>query len=200
MAADGEGLFGGACWFEGHAGWRSLPGGREAGGIGSGIFRDALAIEGLLQNRLASIDLRDDGVDFLAVLGDAAIGGVVAVPTSGGVEGVELGKVDGRDAAGHTVDEQPSSALPLPVRRRGGFLGKAVVDAKGAPDYEQTVGDVVGGAKSEFLDVGVDEEWSNFQSERLVVNCVGAGRRPDCRPFTESNDVRCWSRRWPRPE
>jgi hypothetical protein len=32
-------------------------------------------------------------VDLLAVFGDAAVGGVVAVPTGGGVEGVELGEI-----------------------------------------------------------------------------------------------------------
>jgi hypothetical protein len=80
------------------------------------------------------------------------------------------------------------------VRRRGGFLRKAVVYPEGTPDYEQAVGDIVSGAESEFLDVGVDEEWANFQGERqgerLVFSCTGFGNPLDCGPFTESDDVR----------
>jgi hypothetical protein len=56
--------------------------------------------------------------------------------------------------------------LPLPVGRRGGFLGKAVVDAEGAADHEETIGDVVSGAESEFFDMGVDEEWPDFHGKR----------------------------------
>ncbi len=48
--------------------------------------------------------------------------------------------------AGGAVDEKPSAALPLPVRRGGGFLGKAVIDAEGAADDEQAVGYIVSGA------------------------------------------------------
>ena len=121
MATDGEGLLGHGCGFEGYAGRGSLPRGRGAGGVGSGRFHfsvsDFLAVEELLQNRFAAIELRDDGVDFLAIVGNAAIGGVVTIPTGRGVEGIELGKIDGRDVAGRAVDQQPSAALPLPVRR-----------------------------------------------------------------------------------
>jgi len=111
VAADGEGLFGCACWLEGYACWRSLPGRRGAGRIGR-IFRNNLAVQGLLQNRLASIDLCDYGIDFLAVFRDAAIGGIIAVPTGGGVDGVELGKIDWGNVAGDAVDEKSSATLP----------------------------------------------------------------------------------------
>src|SRR5882757_5313884 len=118
MATDGEGLLGRGCGFEGYAGRGSLPRGRGAGGVGSGRFHfsfgDSVAVEELPQNRFAAIQLRDDGVGFLAVVGDAAVGGVVAVPTGGGVESVELGKIDGRYVAGRAVNQQPSPALPLP--------------------------------------------------------------------------------------
>src|SRR4029077_13543094 len=39
VAADGEGLFGGASGLEGYAGGGSLPGGCGAGGISENIFR-----------------------------------------------------------------------------------------------------------------------------------------------------------------
>jgi hypothetical protein len=77
----------------------------------------------------------------------------------------------------------------LPVWRRGGFLGKTVIDTEGAPDDEHAVGDVVSGAKSEFLDVGVEEKWPNFQRERLVICESGAGEPWDGGPFTEGDDV-----------
>ena len=59
------------------------------------------------------------------------------------------------------------------------------------------------GAESEFLDVGVDEEWANFQGERqgerLVFSCTGFGNPLDCGPFTESDDVRLGrGGSWPR--
>jgi hypothetical protein len=71
-----------------------------------------------LHYRLATIDLDDHRINLLAVIGDAAVGGVVAVPADGGVEGVELRQIDGSDTAGDTVDQQPYPTLPLPVWRR----------------------------------------------------------------------------------
>ena len=41
--------------------------------------------------------------------------------------------------------------LPLSVRRRGGFPGKAVIHPESAPDHEQAVGIVVCGADRELL-------------------------------------------------
>lgn len=76
------------------------------------------------------------------------------------------------------------------MRRRGGFLRKAVIDAEGTPDYEQAVGDIVSGTESELLDVGVDQERPDSQCERLVFSCTGFGNPLDCGPFTESDDVR----------
>ena len=166
VAADGEGLFGGACGLEGDARRVPLPGGRGAGGIGRSVFcfsrSDARAVEELLQHGLAAADLRDYGVEFLTVFRDAAISGVIAVPTGSRIEHIELGKIEGGDVAGHAVDEKPSTALPLPVRRSSGFLGKAVINPEGAPDDEQAVGDVVSGAEGEFPDAGVDQEGADF--------------------------------------
>jgi hypothetical protein len=78
------------------------------------------------------------------------------------------------------------------MRWRGGFLGKAVVDSEGATDYEQAIGYVVSGAESEFLDAGIDEKRTHFQSDRLIVAHAGAGLGGplNCGPFTESDDVR----------
>ena len=170
-------MFGGASGIEGYADWGSLPDGHGAGGIGSEIFHfsflfsfcNALGGEEFLEHGLATGDLRDDGVEFLAIVGNAAVGSVVTVPTGDGVEGVKLGKVEGGNVSGGLVYEKPSTALPLPVRRSGGFLGKAVINPESAADYEQAVGEVVNGPESEFLDVGVDQERPNFQGEGLAV-------------------------------
>lgn len=162
-------MFGCSGGLEGDADGRALPCGRGAGGIGRCVFRfrngHALALEKLLQHRLASADLRNDGIDFLAIFGDAAVGRIVAIPTGCGVECVELGKVDGRNVSSDAVDEKPSTALPLPVRRGGGFLGKAVIHAEGTPDDEQPVGHIVRGAKREFLDAGIDQKRANLQGK-----------------------------------
>lgn len=195
---DGEGLFGGACGLEGYAGRSSLPGRRGAGGIGWDLLHifvgrsfvgDVCDLYGLLENGLAAVDLGDDCVDILPVVGDAAIGGIVAVPTDGGVEDVKVGQIDERDAAGGTIDQEPSTRLPFPVRR--GFLGKAVVDAEGPADYEEAIRYVVGGAKCEFLDVSIDEKSADFQSKRLFSGCAGAGLREplDGGPFAERDDM-----------
>jgi hypothetical protein len=48
------------------------------------------------------------------------------------------------------------------VRRLGGFLGKAVIDAESAADNEEAVGYVVCGTDGEFLDAGVDKKRSHF--------------------------------------
>ena len=131
-----------------------------------------------------------DSVHFLAVIPDAAIGGEITIPTGGRVDDIEIGKIDGGDAAGGAVHQKPSAALPLPVRRGGGLLGKTVVDAEGAADCEQAVGEVVREAQSEFLDAGVDKKRSNFEGEWLVVCGAGVGGPLDCSPFAESDDVR----------
>jgi len=137
VAANGEGLFGSAGGLEAHAGGISLPGGDGAGGIRSCVFYFvAGAKEKLFQNWLAAADLGNDGVEFFAVVRETAVCRIVAVPTGGRIESVELGKVDRRDVAGDAVDEQPSSALPLPVRRRVRLLGKTVIEAEGAADNE----------------------------------------------------------------
>ena len=167
VAADGEGLFGCACGLEGYTGWSSLPGWargrRNRLGHPSCLCRpffvgDVCDLDRLLENGLAMVDLGHDCVSLFLVVGDAAIGGIVAVPTDGGVEDVELGKIDEGDVAGGAIDQEPSAALPFPVRRGRGLLRKAVIEAEGAADYEEAIGYVVGGAKREFLDVGSRRE------------------------------------------
>jgi len=196
MAADGVGLFGCACGFEGYTGGSSLPGWCGAGGVGWSVFHlfvdDVLALDRLLENGLTAVDLGYDCVDFFAVIGDSAISGVVAVPTDGGVEDVKVGQIDERDVAGRAIDQEPSAGLPLPVGRGRGFLWKAIVDAKGAADYEEAIGYVVSGAQREFLDAGVDEKRADFQSERLFVGCAGTGLGKPLHggPFAESDNVR----------
>ncbi len=141
VAADGEGLFGCACGLEGYAGRSSLPDWSGAGGVDRGTFYffvdDVVPFNRFLQNGLAAVDLGYDRVNFLVVIRDSAVRGIVAVPADGGVEDVELGKIDEGDVAGCTVDQEPSSALPFPVGRGRGLLRKAVVEAEDAADYEE---------------------------------------------------------------
>src|SRR5579863_3908726 len=126
--------------FEGYAGGRSLPVRQPARWVGNlpllSFDRELRLFYQPLHDRLSAIDLRDHSIDLLAVIGDATVCGVIAVPNDVGVDDVELGQIDGRDAAGDAIDQQPSATLPLPVRRGGGFLRQAVVHAEGAADYE----------------------------------------------------------------
>src|SRR5208337_2557687 len=103
----------------------------------------------LLIERLLGGDLRDDGGDTIPVIGDAAIRGVVAVPTHVGVIRVEVGQLELCDAPSGAVHQEPSAALPQPARRR--LRRQRVVDPIGAADYEHTVGDVVCGAGGVLL-------------------------------------------------
>jgi hypothetical protein len=64
---------------------------------------------------LRPADLCDDGVDSLAIVGAPPIGGIVAIPICGGIEGIELGKVDrGTALAGRRCIGQPLNRDPLP--------------------------------------------------------------------------------------
>jgi len=58
--------------------------------------------------------------------------------------------------SGDAIDQQPSSALPLPVRRGGRFLREAVIDTEGAADDEQAVGNFVNCTKGKFLEMSVE--------------------------------------------
>jgi hypothetical protein len=52
---------------------------------------------------------------FLAVVGEAAEGDVVAVPSRVGIEGVEVGQVDGENTNCDTVHQESSAGLPAPA-------------------------------------------------------------------------------------
>jgi hypothetical protein len=73
---------------------------------------------------------------FLAVVGQAAEGDVVAVPSRVGVEGVEVGQVDGENTSCDTVHQESSAGLPAPAgdevnsRGRWSFRRKARRNAK----------------------------------------------------------------------
>ena len=67
--------------FEGYPCWPPLPGGRRTFRIWHIVFSGFA--ERLFQHRFATSYLKDDGKKFLAIIGDAAIGDVVAVPTDG---------------------------------------------------------------------------------------------------------------------
>jgi hypothetical protein len=66
-----------------------LPNRRRALRIG-GIIAARLA-ERFVQNRFATSDREHDGEEFLAVVGNAAIDSVVAIPTGHRIIGVEFG-------------------------------------------------------------------------------------------------------------
>src|SRR5580693_1532474 len=108
VAANSEGLFEGARGLEGYTGGSALPGGHGARRIGKSVIGfnggDACAVEKLLENWLAAGDLGYHREDFFTVIGDAAVGGIVAVPTGGGVDDVEFGKIDGGNVGGGAVD------------------------------------------------------------------------------------------------
>ena len=112
MPADGEGLLAPTHRLKHNSRRPSLPCGCGAGGIRRSIFSDVTPGEQLLQYRLAAPELRDDGIEFFAIFGNATIGGIIAVPTGGGVDGVELGKIDWGNVAGDAVDEKSSATLP----------------------------------------------------------------------------------------
>jgi hypothetical protein len=138
----------------------------------------AVPVEKLFEHRLAAADLADDGVDFLAVLGDAAIGGIIAIPAGIRIKHVKLGKIEGGNVSCGAVDQQPSAALPQPVRWGAALLRKTVVHPKGAADHEQTVSNVVCGTESEFSYPGVYQQRPNFEEEWFVVRdrCSGSRR------------------------
>jgi len=81
---------------------------------------------------------------FLAVVGEAAEGDVVAVPSRVGVEGVEVGQVDGENTSCDTVHLESSAGLPAPAGDEVNSRGGMVLQAKGTAECEETIGDVVG--------------------------------------------------------
>ena len=193
MAADCEGgcvvLFG----VEGDADGLTLPGGRRAVGVGAGICG---ITQRLFEDGLAAPKLGHDCVELLAIVGDAAVGGVVAVPGGGGIVGVEFREVEGGDAAGDAVDLEPASELPAPAERLGFLGGEAVVEAVGAADYEEVVGDFVGRAGGEFFEFGIDVEGADFEVLGESGGRLGGIGRDgvvdqelDGLPFSEGDDV-----------
>jgi hypothetical protein len=80
---------------------------------------------------------------FLAVVGEAAEGDVVAAPSGVGIEGVEIGSLMGKTRA-VTVHQESSAGLPAPAGDEVNSRGEMVLQAKGTADCEETIGDVVG--------------------------------------------------------
>ncbi len=135
----------------------------------------------------------DDRVELFAIVGNAAVGGVVAVPGGGGEGGIEFGEVEGGDAAGDAVNLEPASELPAPAEGLGFLGGETVVEAIGAADYEEAVGDFVGGAGGEFLEFGVDVKGTDFEvfAESVLGGGVGRGVGEELYGlrFAEEDDV-----------
>ena len=81
-------------WREGYAGWRSLPVRYFAGRIWNlrwlRFDREFRFPHQPLHDRLTAIDLGNHSINLLAVIGYAAVGGIVAVPIEFGVSDVEL--------------------------------------------------------------------------------------------------------------
>jgi hypothetical protein len=87
---------------EGNAGGLALPGWSRTLGVWQVVA--VRFPQQLLQNRLPSSQLRHHGKEFLSVVGDPAVGDVIAVPATRRIEGVKLGQGDLGDAAGHAID------------------------------------------------------------------------------------------------
>src|SRR5208282_3069790 len=128
MPADGECLLCPDGGLEADSRRGALPRWRRTRGVWGRVVGQAATRQRLLQHRLAAADLRHYGVRRSAVVGDSAVGHVVAIPAGGGIEHVELRQTNRRNPARGAVDEQPASALPLPAR--GGLFRKAVVETK----------------------------------------------------------------------
>jgi len=69
-----------------------------------------------------------------------------------------------------TSSQPPRCPLPM---GSGGFFRKTVIHPEGAPDHEQAVGNIVRRTEGEFFDPGINQQRTNFQSERLFVRCAG---------------------------
>jgi hypothetical protein len=85
---------------------------------------------------------------FLAVVGQAAEGDVVAVPSRVEVEGVEVGQVDGENTSCDTVQQESSAGLPAPagdeVNSRGGWSFRRKARRNAKRRSVMSWGDVVG--------------------------------------------------------
>ena len=79
VAADGECELLGLVGLEGDSCGLALPGGGRAFGVGEVVCVGFT--EGFAEDGLAATELGDDGEELLAVVGDAAVGDVVPVPT-----------------------------------------------------------------------------------------------------------------------
>src|ERR1700686_2096958 len=116
MPANGKRLFRAVARLKADAHRVSLPQGRGAGRVRGSILGDAVIRKWLFQHRLATADLRNYCKSFLSIIGHAAVGDIVAVPTGRGIDDIELRKIDRRNVPRQPVDQQPASPLPLPVQ------------------------------------------------------------------------------------
>ena len=167
------------------AGGLPLPG--WSGTLGVGQVVAVRLSQHFLQNRLPSAQLRHHGKKLLPIVGDATIGNVVTVPAASRIEGIKLGQGDLADAAGHAIDQQPSTTLPHPTRSQGRFGRECVIEAKYAAHHEQTIGDIMRNAGRVLLQPRIDEESADLQLQRLPF-CwanVPLGRGP----LAERDDV-----------
>ena len=92
---------------------------------------------------------------------------------------------------------EPASELPAPAERLGLLGGEAIVEAVGAADCEEVVGDFVRRAGGKFFEFGIDIERADFEvltesGGRLggIGRDGGVGEELDGLPFAEGYDVR----------
>lgn len=92
---------------------------------------------------------------------------------------------------------EPTSELPTPTEGLGFFDGKAIVEAVGAADDEEVVGDFVGSSGRKFLEFFVDIERTNLGALAESIGRLGGigryrgvGEELDGLPFAEDDDVR----------
>lgn len=184
MAADCERLPGVASGDKSDARRRPLPT-RHRAGLGFFFLIRIVLQQQLLQDRFTASDLRDDGINFFPVVRDATVCSVIAIPARCRKESIELGKIQRRNMPRGAVNEQPSSGLPLPMRRR--IFREAVVDPEGSLHDEQTISHIVNLAERKFLQPCVHKHRAKFQGQRLIFRITVI---LNCIPFAKSDDVR----------
>src|SRR5258706_11193304 len=123
---------------------------------------------------------------MIAIVGDAAVGNVIAIPTRRRIVGIEVGQTDLADVPSRTVYQEPTATLPLPVRCCL-FVLQRVVDAIRAANCEHPVGHVMGIPGCELLDSSVHSERADLQIDALRL--AWPDEKLDRHPFAEHDDV-----------
>lgn len=168
-----------------HTYWIALPLRRSAGRIWPCIVRQALG-NLFSQDRFSSAQLRYSRECLLPIVCDTAIRNVIPIPTRGRIYGIEICQVDRRNAAGRAVHEKPSTALPLPSR--SGVVRQAVIHAERSSYHKYALRDVVWRSCYVLFHPAVDDQGSNLDRCRLLVDFI-SGKTLCRQPPAKRNHV-----------